>query len=464
MIENVEYDGEWWLPECPGQKIQGTITFSPEEGAKLHLRGFEKDFKQFLRIFKGKIILGFTTDGKKITLYSLRLMKSHHHLPAEMVEHWLSADYVFMGVHFQKIQDIKFRSIWARFLHLDNWVNISGFGIRMNLKKGGVTVRYRRPRARYAKISRDIKVGIAFRVEYPTLSHPQREAYIKQEARIGIIPSKAKPLEEYFAMIRHIQNFLTLAITEAVCPLCIEGETESNKIVTEKGEIYPPVSILTRLLCVSKRSIAPLPWHMLFSFRDVSRKFGFFLKNWFTRRELLEPVYDLYFGTLYSSSMYLNNEFLNLVQAIESYHRRTMKNCELPKAQHHRRMTGILRGAPNEHREWLEKKLSYSNEPNLRKRLKEILKSCPKSLSQVIGKNARKRNSFVQKIQVTRNYLTHYDRSLEDKAAKDKELLKLTLKLRIMLQSCFLKELGFGAQEIENLVSGLIQNRFLFLT
>ena len=198
---------------------------------------------------------------------------------------------------------------------------------------------------------------------------------------------------------------------------------------------------------------------MLFTFKDISEKFSFFLKNWFRKAELLEPVYDLYFGTLYNPGMYLNNEFLNLVQAIESYHRRTMKNYELAEDQHQKRIAEILSAVPDKYEEWLGKKLKYSNEPSLRKRLRDILKSCPEALNQVI----RNKKSFINNTIVTRNYWTHFDPELKEQSAKNGELFKLVSRLRILLQSCLLKELGFSSKSVETLIWSLIQKKYNFL-
>ena len=64
------------------------------------------------------------------------------------------------------------------------------------------------------------------------------------------------------------------------------------------------------------------PYDMLFTFKDISDRFEILLKNWFEKADTLGPVYDLYFGTLYNPRMYLQHQFLSLIQAIEVYHRR----------------------------------------------------------------------------------------------------------------------------------------------
>jgi hypothetical protein len=192
-----------------------------------------------------------------------------------------------------------------------------------------------------------------------------------------------------------------------------------------------------------------LPFDMLFTFKDISDRFEVFLRNWFEKADLLEPVYNLCFGTLYNPRMYLEHKFLNMVQAIEAYHRRTMKNFELTEEQHKKRIEEILNAVPLEHKDWLENKLAYSNEPNLRKRLKEILEKFADVLDEFIPDN----DSFIHKVATTRNYLTHYDERLKELSVEGEELYHFTQKLKILLEICLLKELGFTSDNIKSLIS-----------
>ena len=39
MEEGFEYQGHWWAPEEPDEKLPGILRFDPEEGATLSLFG-----------------------------------------------------------------------------------------------------------------------------------------------------------------------------------------------------------------------------------------------------------------------------------------------------------------------------------------------------------------------------------------------------------------------------------------
>jgi ApeA N-terminal domain 1 len=76
---------------------------------------------------------------------------------------------------------------------------------------------------------------------------------------------------------------------------------------------------------------------------------------------------------LYLDRLYLEQRFLNIAQAVESYHRRRSDKKDLSEEDHEKRLEKILAGTPQEYKKWLSDKLKYSNELSLRQRLKDLL-------------------------------------------------------------------------------------------
>jgi ApeA N-terminal domain 1 len=126
-----------------------------------------------------------------------------------------------------------------------------------------------------------------------------------------------------------------------------------------------------------------------------------------------------------------------------------------PEDEHRKRMESILGAVPEEHREWLGGKLRYSNEPSLRKRIKHIFDGHPQTVDSVVGASGQDKRSFVNKVIDTRNYRTHLDKSLEDRAARGEELHRINDKLRKLLEMCLMAEIGFEDDEIKKAVTGL---------
>ena len=63
---------------------------------------------------------------------------------------------------------------------------------------------------------------------------------------------------------------------------------------------------------------------------------------------------------------------------------------------------------------------------------------------------------MIRRIVNTRNYLTHYDRRLESKAAKDEDLSLLCLKMESPFQLHFLQLIGFSREQIDSLLADSI--------
>ena len=319
MIKKFEYEGIWWLPTEPEKQISGTLKFDPTQGAVLDLIGAFKEVKDFNNLSEPKIILGISSNGKKITLYRCLETKSSLSAPGLHISSFY-IDKIFVGVHFQKVEDIRFKNLSIHYSHLDEWANISGFNIQF---KEGIRIDYKQPKSIQATINDDLKIFIDISVTYPLMSVVQKEATIEQETYVRVEPSEEKILEEYLRIMYHIQNFLSIGITEPVHPLIIKGETEANKTQIEKNEYYPPVDIFYAVPYTLDISKTIPPFDMLFTFRDINDQFEQFLKKWLEKVDLLEPVYNLYFGTLYNPHMYVEQHFLSLTEALEIFHRRT---------------------------------------------------------------------------------------------------------------------------------------------
>jgi len=453
MIDGLDYRGRWWLPQFPEKKVSGTLGFTLERGGTLDLDGSlgdklltGEDTKEF------DIILGISSDNKDITLVNCLVMSHTEYRRLKMDQSTerssLYVSEVLVGVHFKKLSDIKFRRISVRYSYLDEWVGISGFDV--TYQDGGMTVRYDRKNPIESWVTNSCKLSIGFACEGPIFTPAQTEVSIKQRTYISIEYDQERPLGEYLDVLHRIQDFLTLAITEPVYALELRGTTGGHKIELNKQiSIDKPVEIYYHHSFISSEKEGFLWFDMLFRFPDIADRFDTFLKNWLQNLEQLKSAVDLYFGCLYNPKMYVDNEFLNTVQALESYHRLKIRNEDLPICDHTRRIEEIIKSAPAEHKSWLEGKLQYSNEPSLRRRLRELLDYYPEIVSQDVDD----KKEIVDKAIDTRNYLVHHDPSLKDRSADVDTLIALTRELQVLFQACLLTVVGCG----KDMIRGLFQ-------
>jgi hypothetical protein len=447
MVEGFEYRGQWWLPNKPEKAVSGTLRYTHSDGAVLELIGSFEDNGEMHRMPSPVVILGTSSTGKDISLHGCFLIQARMSYPGFSTSSYF-AKMVFVGVHFPKTEDIRFRSMDIRFSHFDEWANMSGFKINHS-EEEDVIIRYRRPDDIRVPVGDDFTIAITTRAMLPKLTLVQKKASVEQQTIARIETTHETSIEEYHRIIHHLQNFLCLAVREPVHVLSMEGETEANKM--NDTAYHPPIGIFYRSPYISEAPESLLGLDMLFTYQDISADFEVLLRNWFEKADVLKPICGLYFGMLSNPHLYLENQFLSLVQAAEAFHRRIFGGRYLPKSEYKELVfTPLVNMIPDANRdlqESLKSKLGYGNEYSLKTRLSELLDKSGDIVPQLLGN----RKVFIDKTVNTRNYLTHYDKKSYNRAARETDLVSLTKKLRILLEVCLVTQTGLDLSKAKDL-------------
>jgi hypothetical protein len=236
-----------------------------------------------------------------------------------------------------------------------------------------------------------------------------------------------KHFYHYFKLKNTIQDFLSFALARPIHSLSIVGLTNTNKLNIQiyHAEFSDPL--------IAQREYD----RALFLFRHISQTFEACLSKWKKTEDALRDVVALYTSVVNSPSMYLELQFLLIIDALETYHRKTIINQEISVEEHEMRITTILQSCPLEFRKWLREKLNYSNEPNLRKRVKELISK----YEHIFPRYVDDRKDFVDKIVKTRNYYTHFD-SKQAIITDPKKLREVTDKVMGLLEVCLFTEIA----------------------
>jgi hypothetical protein len=453
-MENFEFNGVWWLPENPDKKVSGTLKFSSDETTVLQLIGSFKEITEINVVKNHNLILGLTSEGKEITLFKCYEYQSVIHIPGFMNSCFFIS-VVFVGHQFKKIEDIVFDSILLNYNNLNEWAGINGFQLQPNKNNEDdhplAEIRYFKPQIVAVKLEK-FSISIDFQF---TQKGGFSEIKWEQTTFFKIDTDEPTNFDGYMSLCYNIQNFLSLAMGSAALPLTVIAKTKECQITMGDGNVmYPEIFIFYPIRGFNELKKNITYFNMLFSFRDISADYEKCIKNWFAKSSALKPVNDLYFGTLYNSSIYLQHAFSSLIQAIETYHRRTHDGKYLTDEEYLKVVYPILiKSLPStideNFRESLKGKLLYLNEFSLRKRLKEILEYCG-NLTEHFIKN---KSEFIENTVDTRNYLTHFDKKLEGKAKQEEKLNLLTQQLKFVLEICLLQELEISDTTIGNLIA-----------
>lgn len=451
-LERFDVEGIWWLPDNPENAISGTLHYAPNTSIKLELNGcfggldYFTDMVQKIQEegeFK-TIILGMSKVGKVYTLLKCHLINLHFSAPGYPSVSYL-VQYIIQGHHFESEDRIIFSKISLKYSNLDEWVNKSGFKVNLTLDeiKGSLKkyeMSYEYPEPREVDIHDIARIAITY--NFNNENHRMRDFSLKQDVFIDIEPVSATHLSKYIEYyVYNIRNFLCLGMGVPVFLLEMGAKAEEAKDEISGKTRYKEISILYRQGNVDEALLDVHNESMPFSLRDINENVGEYLNRWFNLCDQLRPVYSLYIGTIHSPQLFLENEFLNLINSMEAYHRRR-RDVKYVSDDEYTPIYGELvkaipEGLDASFRASIKARLKYLNEISLRKRLKELVDLCDCTFNLFsYGKD-----DFIEAVINTRNYLVHYDERLKGLSREGIELKKMNLALDALVFSCLLIEI-----------------------
>jgi hypothetical protein len=427
LFETREYQGWWWLPNEEGDELPGVLRIE-RAAATLELFGHfglevlsqtPTEIVSSGSLAEQPLILGRTSDGKRITLEG--------HVSAGYVMNtsgFTTSTYrrlvVVVGAHFDRSESISFDEIA---------IDASDLGAWSQVKTVQTTARFRK-RGRYRTWSRastmwrdrdDLEIPLArgeqarisfgARFEgFDVLGRPGDHAAIRQSTELRLRFRKPARLDDVFARVGQIRNFLTLAVGRPVSVISVTGYRDAYG---DDGRLVP----IELLWAIPHNPDPPAKrrdaHEMLFTLPEAAPDIGKVIRSWFAKQERLQPVFNLFFGMRYHPDMYLDVRFLMNAQAVETYaHRRGRKPVER----------------------------SFADQ------IREVLANSQRVSRKIVGDDA---DAFIAHLKVSRNYYTHYNPKYESKAARGAALFLLTLQLQALIEMSLLRELGFGHKAID---------------
>jgi hypothetical protein len=386
-MEKFDYKGFWWLSNNPDEKLAGICSFSLSEGGSLELIGDFSTLVDFQTLDEPLLILGSTLEGD-VTLYNC-FLQSKKQRRGKVEVSLYCVNLIFAGIHFHSDSEVRFKSISTHYSFTNEWVNNKTFEFKNLDDEEQVTFKYWDKQAQ-AKIdenySLSVEVQCGKNVSFFEKVSLDRKVFLTVEA------SEDKHYGEYRKVMAHVRNFLTLGITKSVFPLIMNGFVSRDN--------HPLLVRIIGQVDLSTNTLeSEVSWNrMFFTFQDISNKFEPLIKTWFQKAEALGTLHELYFGILENSNFYYpKQEFLSLIQALESYCSQEELNPELKRLErteeeHCKILTSIMDHAPEEHKGWLKSKLRHSNNLPLSAKLMSLLKS--NGMKEIFMHLKKSENSF----------------------------------------------------------------------
>ena len=440
------FKGFWYLPNNKENKCAGTLTIRKNESCELELLGALNNKRDFNIAFEPSIILGVTVDGKLITLYKTFEISRTHSVPGSITSKY-SIRYVLKGDHFENEEKLIFDKIICRFHYLKDWINIYGFQT-IDIDNNKILIEYQRPNELQFKVDDKMNASFNFIINSPGHKYTHK-AVIEQDVELVMTPQSEIQISQLLTYIWHFQNFISLAVFEPISIInCVivnskKGDQIGNTLVSTSIDLYYVENI---------NSFKNKNRHFrefLFLYDDIKLDFEKIIQKWFNQKITMDSITDLFFYNFNNPKKFDVNSFLNIIHAVETFHRRFYLNESISKEEHNIRLKTIIKSVPEIYQTWIETKLGFSNEPSLQERLEVLLELISVDFLKLFIEDKEK---FIKQLKDSRNYYTHYSTDLKKKALPIFELYSLTERLKIILIFLILYKTGFADSQIIELI------------
>lgn len=428
MTDNLETTGFWHFHTDPKNSFTGNLK-NDNGDIRVTLLGCTQIPEEPF------IVHGTTATGKKITLYKCHQSSRRMAFPGiPSVE--ISAIYCITGGHLT-FDKLNFNSVQLRLSSLNEWIDIGGFD---NFKNDEETfsISYKNPKPIVFYKTENVKFVLLYQRTSPIFK-PTHSCTVKQETVILIKHKSKFDLDTFWDYASTISSFLTLAYF---------SQPKILEIKFKQGQKILDVEYAGQNTEVIKEKKNKM--NFLFTYKTVEKDFVSIFKKWTELNTIIEPVIDVLLEAFGNRNIINENKFLNVMQGIETFHRRRRHNEKEPKEIHKLKIDSILEGCPTSHQTWLKEKLNFSNEPTLQERLIELFAEIDEKLKDHLFPKV---DEIIKNSKNSRNYYTHYSKSLEKKALKDTPLFYLTERLKIFLLILLLKEIGISNDQANTIVT-----------
>ncbi len=452
-MEELRYSGNW---EICGKEYFGNLIINDKKGIIrliLHNRDSienlfnDREIPSRIKFIKGKLIPYGIMTLLNATVISRNTNISYNTKTIEM-----DIDYCING-DFKDYNNVKFSKMEFRLSDTLTWSGLNGLSVKYE-KHWTCILKYKLKKAISYSIDNNTTISFVPFFHENANIYNNEETVIEQFIKIRITSRKNQDLYFYMNVLKKIKTLIEMAIQRSIDTKEIIGYKRDYYRVFDNKRIYNEIKIYSNDSYKDNYK-EPKMRDMLFSLLDIANNNAQPLKNWFSKYEILEPILNLYNSCIIYEDMPYETVFLNIVQALETYHSRFICN---KKEDYEKRVNNILKDVLEEtkkaHYEYLfditqqDKNVNYII---LKSRLNDLMLANFDIVFFNMSNDAFP-YKFVEKVVDTRHYYTHYSKSKENKIFKGKELFFAINVLRIVLSYYLLREIGFKKEFIEKKV------------
>lgn len=439
--------GKWWFGTNRRRQFTGTLKF--DNPITLDISGTSDiDLNEFLH----PKVTGSTPEGEYFILLDNFVSRTSSHLGGSRAGRWSMSLQPSDILYFTKHSDSRWKTTTlthfeSRIPYFDFWLDDQLFDSHMQEHTITFTERNERP------FELD-GVKLIFSTHLFGLGggslNTRNKLKLKQVGHLRLEYAEEVEYTEAIKYYRQLEGFFRLAYANQFFVKSFSGffmrhmrYRGHQRPYLESKDIYQN-RIIDKKLRLPSGMIDEL---FLFKFRTLDDPEAT-IRRWLEIEPALAPVYQLLFSSL-ESGIYIEQRFLNLVNALEIFHRRFRNRTRKSETEWEAQKARILVGWHGGDRTLVKRWLRYANEVSLEERLIDLVSSANNTgfrgmMPETIKSIADTRNNFVhEEFGGTRGNL---DLALSNEALT--EILLISI----------LQELNFTTQKIHQLTL----NRWIF--
>lgn len=353
----------------------------------------------------------------------------------------------FFGAHLTTDEEFRFRSVLLKLSGLSEWAHsLSGLHREPNPwltpHETGETIpiaTYRvppRPSGRLADATVTLNFGVSSQADVQTFR-------FREQANILIEFDAAQNADEINARyVYPLQNLMTFVADR---PQNVESFSVWRAEDLADWEHNPEIRVIgPRVQPDNEKRKAVRSNEMLLTLSDV--EFVTFLERWWQLAERYAEALNIYFGIQYGPPSYVDTTYALMAQSVSLYYAKTSEGIE-HRGEEERRFRDMLPTLTNHDAEWLIDHLGVRPYPPFQSVLQRLVERHGAVLDPIL---ANRRDAFVNQAAATLRYIERRDAEESGASTHGSELYWLMQKLRFLIKTCILAELGFSAEQIGN--------------
>lgn len=446
MSSDVQYGGHWKVPGVD-ETIDGTLHYSEENRVLLlqlikpfDLSTFDSHIIESMRV---PVICGTLFTGSHVALLNCFRTNTHTRMGSHTTE-LVYADYALWGLAEADCNSPTFRGAAIDYGSIVEWAGLSRYDLDAGGKPLGETITW----SHKDRIELDAAQGLRLRFAPQqgsfTPTYYDNDVTVHQYVSTRFFYDVPKSWEDIMDDANWLRRMVELgkgcSVSIREAKYLHQSHLLPEKYGAKGPDRYEPASVLLGTEQKEVNTGRSRRWTFLFDLAEAAGCGAIDL--WFARREDLEPVVDLYtlaYTDTIPSAMAL---FLNLMQALETYHARFVCGNAKDYKKRVKQLVAASGSDPSLQDFLCDEGQEGSKSLYLKSRISDLLYAEGKR--PVVPRRIDFKD-FPQKLVDTRNYYTHYSKDKKDKAFDKDELPTVNAELMALLEYHLMLTLGFDA-------------------